>query len=235
MMRKSEIYYIFDPITQEKREITYSKLSGITGLDKSTLYGYKNDARKIQCINCYFLKGDITRKELDVLAQKEVIEKEIWKQIKGTVRKYECSDCGRVREILEDGRKVILHIVQKKNAAYVNIDKKVMMLARIIYETFSGKSLKDKFVYHKDGNKSNNCYYNLSEELYWNNVRKLASLRSKPVIRINCDTGERQEFENITKAAKESFVSISLISLAVREKEKKIHGGYLWERDDIEC
>ena len=75
-MRKSEIYYIFDPITQEKREITYKKLSGITGLDKSTLYGYKNDVRKIQCINCYFLK-DITRKELDILAQKEVIEKEI--------------------------------------------------------------------------------------------------------------------------------------------------------------
>ena len=234
-MRKSEIYYIFNPITQEKREITYSKLSGITGLDKSTLYGYKNDVRKIQCINCYFLKGDITRKELDILAQKEVIEKEIWKPIKGTVRKYECSDWGRVREILEDGTYKILHIVQKKMGAYVCIDKKTIILSRLIYETFSCKSLKDKFVYHKDGNKSNNCYYNLSEELNWNNVRKLASLRSKPVIRINCDTGERQEFENITKAAKESFVSISLISLAIREKEKKIHGGYLWERDDIEC
>ena len=122
---------------------------------------------------------------------------------------------------MEDGTYKILHIVQKKMGAYVCIDKKTIILSRLIYETFSGKSLKDKFVYHKDGNKSNNCYYNLSEELDWNNVRKLASPRSKPVIRINCDTGERQEFENITKAAKESFVSISLISLAIREKEKK--------------
>lgn len=231
MSKSSQKFYIFDPITQEKREITYEKLSGITGLNKSTLYGYKNDVRKIQCINCYFLKEDITRKELDILAQKEVIEKEIWKPIKGTVRKYECSDCGRVREILEDGRKVILHIVQKKNAAYVNIDKKVMMLARIIYETFSGKSLKDKFVYHKDINKANNSYYNLQEEKEWKNIRKLATPRDKPVIRIDPVTGEKEYFESMTEAAKESLVSPSLVSLAV--KQGKIRGGYIWERDDI--
>ena len=228
-------YLLFDPITQEKTEITYEKLTGILGTTKSSLARYKREQTKIKSINCYFLENTVSRKQLDELAQKEVIEKEIWKPIKGTVRKYECSDWGRVREILEDGTYKILHIVQKKMGAYVCIDKKTIILSRLIYETFSGKSLKDKFVYHKDGNKSNNCYYNLSEELNWNNVRKLASLRSKPVIRINCDTGERQEFENITKAAKESFVSISLISLAIREKEKKIHGGYLWERDDIEC
>ena len=230
-MRKSEIYYIFDPITQEKREITYKKLSGITGLDKSTLYGYKNDVRKIQCINCYFLKGDITRKELDVLAQKEVIEKEIWKPIKGTVRKYECSDWGRVREILEDGTYKILHIVQKKMGAYVCIDKKTIILSRLIYKTFSCKDVKNKFIYHKDGNKSNNCYYNLCEESEWKNIRKLATPRDKPVIRIDPVTGEKEYFESMTEAAKESFVSLSLVSLAVKQGE--IRGGYIWERDDI--
>ena len=231
MMRKSEIYYIFDPITQEKREITYKKLSGITGLDKSTLYGYKNDVRKIRCINCYFLKGDITRKELDVLAQKEVIEKEIWKPIKGTVRKYECSDWGRVREILEDGTYKILHIVQKKMGAYVCIDKKTIILSRLIYKTFSCKDVKNKFIYHKDGNKSNNCYYNLCEESEWKNIRKLATPRDKPVIRIDPVTGEKEYFESMTEAAKESLVSPSLVSLAV--KQGKIRGGYIWERDDI--
>ena len=231
MMRKSEIYYIFDPITQEKREITYKKLSGITGLDKSTLYGYKNDVRKIRCINCYFLKGDITRKELDVLAQKEVIEKEIWKPIKGTVRKYECSDWGRVREILEDGTYKILHIVQKKMGAYVCIDKKTIILSRLIYKTFSCKDVKNKFIYHKDGNKSNNCYYNLCEESEWKNIRKLATPRDKPVIRIDPVTGEKEYFESMTEAAKESFVSPSLVSLAVKQGE--IRGGYIWERDDI--
>ena len=230
-MRKSEIYYIFNPITQEKREITYKKLSGITGLDKSTLYGYKNDVRKIQCINCYFLKGDITRKELDVLAQKEVIEKEIWKPIKGTVRKYECSDWGRVREILEDGTYKILHIVQKKMGAYVCIDKKTIILSRLIYKTFSCKDVKNKFIYHKDGNKSNNCYYNLCEESEWKNIRKLATPRDKPVIRIDPVTGEKEYFESMTEAAKESLVSPSLVSLAV--KQGKIRGGYIWERDDI--
>ena len=230
-MRKSEIYYIFDPITQEKREITYKKLSGITGLDKSTLYGYKNDVRKIQCINCYFLKGDITRKELDVLAQKEVIEKEIWKLIKGTVRKYECSDCGRVREKMEDGTYKILHIVQKKMGAYVCIDKKTIILSRLIYKTFSCKDVKNKFIYHKDGNKSNNCYYNLCEESEWKNIRKLATPRDKPVIRIDPVTGEKEYFESMTEAAKESFVSPSLVSLAVKQGE--IRGGYIWERDDI--
>ena len=230
-MRKSEIYYIFDPITQEKREITYEKLSGITGLDRSTLYGYKNDVRKIQCINCYFLKGDITRKELDVLAQKEVIEKEIWKPIKGTVRKYECSDCGRVREKMEDGTYKILHIVQKKMGAYVCIDKKTIILSRLIYKTFSCKDVKNKFIYHKDGNKSNNCYYNLCEESEWKNIRKLATPRDKPVIRIDPVTGEKEYFESMTEAAKESFVSPSLVSLAVKQGE--IRGGYIWERDDI--
>lgn len=230
-MKKSEIYYIFDPITQEKREITYKKLSGITGLDKITLYGYKNDVRKIQCINCYFLKEDITRKELDILAQKEVIEKEIWKPIKGTVRKYECSDCGRVREILEDGTYKILHIVQKKMGAYVCIDKKTIILSRLIYKTFSCKDVKNKFIYHKDGNKSNNCYYNLCEESEWKNIRKLANPRAVPVVRINQETGEKEYFESMTEAAKESFVSPSLVSLAVKQGE--IRGGYIWERDDI--
>ena len=230
-MRKSEIYYIFDPITQEKREITYKKLSGITGLDKSTLYGYKNDVRKIQCINCYFLKEDITRKELDILAQKEVIKKEIWKPIKGTVRKYECSDCGRVREKMEDGTYKILHIVQKKMGAYVCIDKKTIILSRLIYKTFSCKDVKNKFIYHKDGNKSNNCYYNLCEESEWKNIRKLATPRDKPVIRIDPVTGEKEYFESMTEAAKESFVSPSLVSLAVKQGE--IRGGYIWERDDI--
>lgn len=230
-MRKSEIYYIFNPITQEKREITYKKLSGITGLDKSTLYGYKNDVRKIQCINCYFLKEDITRKELDILAQKEVIEKEIWKPIKGTVRKYECSDCGRVREKMEDGTYKILHIVQKKMGAYVCIDKKTIILSRLIYKTFSCKDVKNKFIYHKDGNKSNNCYYNLCEESEWKNIRKLATPRDKPVIRIDPVTGEKEYFESMTEAAKESFVSPSLVSLAVKQGE--IRGGYIWERDDI--
>lgn len=228
-------YLLFDPITQEKTEITYEKLTGILGVTKSSLARYKRDQTKIKSINCYFLENTVSRKQLDELAQKEIIEKELWKPVTGTLRKYEASDYGRVREKMKDGTYKILHIVQRKMGAYVRIDKKTIILSRLIYKTFSCKDIKNKFIYHKDGNKSNNCYYNLCEESEWNNIRKLANPGSKPVIRINCDTGEREEFENITKAAKESFVSISLISLAIREKKKKIHGGYLWERDDIKC
>ena len=62
------------------------------------------------------------------------------------------------------------------------------------------------------------------------------------VIKITSDTfaakfitylnnGEKEYFESMTEAAKESFVSPSLVSLAVKQGE--IRGGYIWERDDI--
>lgn len=235
MNKTFEIFYLFDPVTQLKTKITYKKLMGITGMKYQTLLNCKKHFAKVKCLNCYFLVSDITRRELDELAQKEIIEKEIWKPVKGTIKKYECSDYGRVREILEDGRKVILHIVHKKNAAYVQIDKKQMILSKLIYGTFSGKNVQDVFIYHKDVNKSNNTYYNLCEEKTWDNIRKLATPRSKPVIRINPETGEREEFESYTEAARESFVSISLVVMAVNENKRTIRGGYIWVKDDIKC
>ena len=231
MNKSSKKFYLFDRITQEKTEITYEKLTGILGTTKSSLANYKREQTKIKSINCYFLESTVSRKQLDELAQKEIIEKELWKPVTGTSRKYEASNYGRVREKMEDGTYKILHIVQKKMGAYVCIDKKTIILSRLIYKTFSCKDVKNKFIYHKDGNKSNNCYYNLCEESEWKNIRKLATPRDKPVIRIDPVTGEKEYFESMTEAAKESFVSPSLVSLAVKQGE--IRGGYIWERDDI--
>lgn len=229
--------FLYDPITNEKRKITYEKLCGITGRNIHSLRKDKANRVKIKCINCYLLPDDTSIEFLRSLMEKEEIDNEVWFYIKNSDKKYKVSDKGRVKSIkyTKSGRvERLLMPYLKKNAPAVEIkinDKYVTKyVSNLVAEAFL-KYDNNSLLFHIDGNSYNNKVENLEYRPKDFVKKKVAEKNGIPVIKLDKNTlTEIDSYSNISEAARENYIDNSCISACVKGKQKTA-GGFVWKID----
>lgn len=223
--------FLFDPITQEEKEITYEYLSELTGRRIGDLRSYKSKGMKLAKEGWYIL-GENTSKEEYRRMINFVIKNEIWKECPGSC--FEVSNYGRVRN-KETGliRKLAFNSGCSKIAFNVNGTRKMFNVHLLVMELFSFTSVSKKkdFIMHLDGNSYNcrfeNLKYVTKEEFY---SRKRTNTKGTVVYKIDLETGEiLDEYANCSEAARENFIGSSVVAKAVRRKRSSF--GFGWAND----
>lgn len=224
--------FLFDPITCEKKKVSYSDLAGITGYSENNLMTMKCRGRKLKNINCYLLDDDTTAGDLRYLMEIEDIDDEVWRPIIGTNR--EVSSYGRFRTVTDDGYKFCIAQDQVKQIiVYFMIDGKMKALNRnrIVAEHFLDKpKLKDMVVVCMDGNRWNSRANNLM----WMTRKKLGQLTGHgnrvAVAKIDTTTGKRLTiYDSVVHASDDNYITRSSI-YAVLDKPGRTAAGFRWIR-----
>lgn len=229
---------IFNPVTGERRKTSYKALEKITGLSSLYLATLKYKRFKVANLNCYIVSSKTPIKELEELMRKEVIEDEYWKDIPKS--KYQVSNYGRYRSSHKSDEwrlmvpptyrtggtpKISLTIDGKRNR---------YLLHHFVFEAFMEKPDGEGWIRcHRDNNKYNNRVQNL----FWTTRKKCGKLtapasKSKPVLRINMETGEEDYYESMADAGRDNFCSRWTIATAIRENRPAV--GYRWKLYNIE-
>lgn len=169
---------------------------------------------------------------------------EIWKPIEGTDGKYEVSNTGKVRSLDYAGRGITKELRPWNNGGYDRVNlaiskKKVNFLVhRLVAEAFIPNPDNKPEVNHNDGNKHNNCAYNLEwstrkENLHHADITGLrvgsieAILSSnnrlrRPIIATNVQTGEEKFFPSIQAAQR--AIGTKDINAVLSGKQHKAKG-----------
>ena len=219
---------LFDPITGERRKITYELLEGITGISVKSLRCKKTRKQIIKCINCYLLDDDVTYKELRELMAKVKLEDEIWKEVKDN-KGYYISNYGRVKR----GDKFLIPTCYNQGRKVKLNNYKVV--SRLVAEAFLG-NIGNGDVYHKDGNRFNDRVSNLkivNRAFILDIARKT---RRMPIQKIDPVTNMViEEYKSVKEAAEKNFTTKTNLSYAARGKYKTSIG-YVWRynKDSIE-
>lgn len=107
------------------------------------------------------------------------IECEIWKDIKGYENKYQVSNLGRIKSLTKCGEKILKHLKNNKGYMrvnlYINSKRSVLLIHRLMAETFIPNPNQYEFVHHIDGDPTNNSIKNLE----WMDKKEHQSLSSK--------------------------------------------------------
>lgn len=217
--------YLYDPRYNLKKETTYDKLSGIFGLEKSTLMVKKS--RKIKISKKYYIISDETTvQEIRQMYEVEEFKNEVWKFIEGSDETFYISNYGRFRRVYKKHPKgkFILPYYRKKGEEKNNRNKQLIKckfkgiykeysVARLVAYHFvdiyyEGKNLKytnyefeDLAVYHKNGILHDNYHYNL-EFLDREDLGKKTAYRSKggkTIVAIDALTNEIIDYFKSTR------------------------------------
>ncbi|MCT4507920.1 MAG: NUMOD4 domain-containing protein [Tepidibacter sp.] len=234
--------YLYDPITNIKKETTYKKISGITGYAVDTLASYKSRRKKLKNINCYLMDDTFSEEEVKTLFQNEVIKDELWKDIEDTNGKYQISSYGRTRVLYKNGKIKILRPYIRKGKwlhVKVTVDKKVKEIAihKLVAEYFvvNDNPKQNTIVFHESGNIHDNHFRNLT----WTNRKSLgkktgAKSNSVPVVKIDPITGEvLEEYNSMAHAGRENYLHRETIRLCIKDRLKTA-GGFKWATATLE-
>lgn len=157
---------------------------------------------------------------------------ENFKEIEGFGGRYIVSDLGKVYSVHADGQR--FEIALLRNGTYVNLSDKGKLykvkVAYLVARAFIPNVCMRPFVYHQDGDTSNNAVENLawSETREWVGKKKDgASNKEKPVIGVRKTGDEILSFRSISEAAKVTATDRSSIQRCCMGF---IHsaGGYVW-------
>lgn len=127
-------------------------------------------------------KGVYDMTDAEILNQCETRRQpvECWKDVVGYVGKYQVSDMGRVKSIgrkrlcrVNGGTVATMNVREKilkqwKRGKYMLVDlwnnskRDVRSIHSLVYSSFSDGSDGGEYVHHKDGNKTNNRFENLT-------------------------------------------------------------------------
>jgi hypothetical protein len=183
---------------------------------------------------------------------------EIWKDIEGYKGIYQVSSLGRVKSVgrmlsyknHQDREQKETIMNPYKSRDYLGIvlyscgKRKSFLVHRLVADTFIPNIENKEEVNHKNGNKHDNRAENLEwvthseNNLHCYNVlnRKPSCLgkfgkehpASKPVVRIDNITNEKNVFESLTDASVKNSISLKSISACCSGRQKTA-GGYKWE------
>lgn len=176
------------------------------------------------------------------------LEKEIWKDIEGYEGLYQVSNLGRIKSLgMRSNHKKEMIMKQQIVRGYkkVTLTKeskpKIYSVHRIVAYEFI-ENIDDKIeVNHIDGNKLNNCVYNLEWVTPSENIRHAFKLglknqkkgkdndRSIQVLQYDKDNNFICEYGSIREAERETNICHKDISLCVRGRQKSA-GGYIWKK-----
>lgn len=217
---------LFDPITGERKQITYKELEGITGLEKHKLQQRKSRGAIINCIKCFLVDDNTTPNQLKKIMAKYIPKDELWKDIKG-FKGYKVSTYGRVKR----GETFLLTYVAKRNRR-VTLKRNKKSITLYVHSLVADAFLyqpKNTLVWHKDGNRYN-CR---ADNITFMKKKTIAILSAKKgtkeVIKRDKDTNEEIErYKSINEAAARNYTTRINISRALHG-EYKTALGYKWE------
>lgn len=175
--------------------------------------------------------------------------KEVWKDVIGYEGLYQISNLGRIKRLdklrIERRRTyVVKEKIMKPNILitgyyYVNLYKnskpKHKTIHRLVAQAFISNPENKPFINHKDGNKLNNCVYNLE----WvtcgeNNIHALnTGLRTHEsrMIKISQYKGDKliATYKSMREAKRMTNISLGNISSAINGI-RNTAGGYVWKK-----
>lgn len=232
--------YIYDPISNYKKETNYSILEGITGRPKRSITCSKSRKQKIKQINAYIIDDKTTVKERKQFMLKEKLENEVWRYIEKSNGNY-ISNYGRAKKISKSGAENLLMPMLEKNQGrekwmevriYFSDKNKVIPIHKLVAEYFLGPSDKPNVI-HKDGNFANNRDDNLKYvDRKYLGTKFGGKANSIPVLKLDPVTNEiLDEYESMAEAGRDSYLHKETIRLCVRGKTKTA-GGFKWIIDE---
>jgi len=233
--------YLYDPISNTKKETTYEALIAITGKTKNNLMSHKSKRRKINSLNRYLINERFTQKELYQFMCAQKIKNEIWKNISKSNGQYQVSSYGRVRRVYKSGKtKLLMPYVRHKKRLHikVTIDGKFKECAvnRLVADEFIENEHSLPNVYHKNGD----IYDNYADNLGWIDQKSLGKItgnksKSIPVLKLDTVTGEvLDEYSSMAEAGRHNYLHRETIRLCVIG-ELKTAGGFKWSIDAEFC
>lgn len=150
----------------------------------------------------------------------ESLLKESWKPITGTNERYWVSSKGAVKSYSRNPKGIILKPRKVSLGGYLavwmpvdDIHHTTVLIHRLVAEAFVPNPKKYHYVTHKDGDKENNCAWNLQ----W-----VRSCGYRAVKCQNVDTG--QVYETMTEAAKKEGLSKTSVYRMVQSNAPSVHG-----------
>lgn len=230
-------FILFDPRTAERKVVTLELLAGMAGRTKEGLRYALQHRSKIRSLNCYLLEEDTPISVFRELLAKEVILDEVWRDIPNS--RWQVSSYGRYRTVSKRHDRYFYRVPSygvKSASAILTINingtyKKFMAHEKVV-ELFIGEIPEGYVVYHKNGNKTNNCVENLGFIKRKELVQiQAVSKNKKPVVQIDKVSGEIiYEYPSVRDAARLNFTSNSTLVLAIKENRPAI--GFIWKYED---
>ena len=227
--------YLYDPKTNILTETTYSYLSELTGITKSTLATYKSRRNKIKNINCYITDDTVSVQQRKTWYEKENFHNEIWKPVQGSNDQFLISNYGRFKRVYKNKniafllpyllkRPGLLHIKVRFNDVY-----KQYRVANLVALHFVGVPKDGEVLHHKNLIKTDNYSGNLEYISRKSLGAKTGQLStSKPVVQLDKDTLEIiDEFRSVREAGRQCFLSYQAVLDNCNHKSKS-SGGYLF-------
>jgi len=174
------------------------------------------------------------------------MQEEIWKDVVGYEGLYQVSSLGRVKSlprVIRGGASKFRTLKERilkgtKNTEYSTVIMynngigRAFKIHRLVAEAFITNSNNYQEVNHIDGNKHNNCSYNLEwcthKENILHAVKNNLLLFSRPVIQLSKDGKFIHKFNSIAEASRKTDASKAGIGLVCRGK-LKTSGKFKWK------
>ncbi|MDA3730028.1 HNH endonuclease signature motif containing protein [Niameybacter massiliensis] len=229
-------FILFDPVTAERKIVTYKLLAGMTGRTVESLKDSKVKGWKLKSLNCYILDVDTPISVYRKLLAKEVIPNEVWRDIPNS--RWQVSSYGRYRSKTPRTGKIIYRVPHntKKSSYMIKIrignEGKSCRAHEKVFELFVGEVPKGHVVYHKNGNK----YDNRVENLGVITRNKLVEIQAtpaqrKPIVQMDKETGEiLAEYRSIEAAVDANFTARNTIKRGLEQNIPTI--GFIWKYEE---
>ena len=186
-------------------------------------------------------------KNKDGTYNEEVVSMEIWKDIKNYEGKYQISNLGKVRSLLDNRGKcrnkpiILKPSLNYKGYITINLTKynkqKHFFVHRLVAEAFIPNPNNYLEINHKDENKQNNNVNNLEwctrkYNMHYNGLNKKRN--SKKVIQYDKNGNFIKEWKCIMDVQRELGINNANISQCCQKNKKyKSAGGYIWKYKEI--
>ena len=168
----------------------------------------------------------------------KILEKEIWKDIKGFEGIYQVSNLGRVKSFCGLKEKILKPKLTRNGYYQVGLHKnsirKFYCVHRLVYEAFNGTIPEGLQVNHTNEVKTDNRLSNLNlmtpkENMNWGTgIERRAKSKSKSILQYDLQDNLIKEYASIYQVERELGFNHSNIVNCCKEKQKTAYD-YKWQ------